>query len=693
VNKLRFSWAAISLLAPVLIICALCPGPSAYSQSPALPSPTAANVQVGFITTLTGQPVSSMENVVLNIANVRINPRPTGTGTPPAENNGKWVIIPVPSGTPTSSSPGDVQLDVVAGESQLQVFNTQGVRNEKFKTVEVVFDTGVPGFIVPTCPASAGGDIEGCIKVPIQLQNSSTPISYELTGTLDTKQNTTVLLPIQLNMNIVSTPSAAGQPYIVQVSAAEPTNAGEFYATVSGTIKGGTNGNSTQKHIPNLAVTAEITGTNTIVASVPVRKGNYSLFLPAAADIGTLYDFYVSGGTSTFAAERGIDGARLFPDATSSQGFTVKGGQTLGGFDGLITDGCTTRPIVGATVQILEAPTGDSSSCMTSPQECVSVGTAVSDDNGNYPLPGSVTAPAPFIKIPIGSPSPITYVLEVGAPGYDTQFVEGSATLGGASGSVAAGKCPPAGTSSPGANGSCNFVLTTAYVGGTVNLAAAAPPGTNTTVQVVAENTGTNDLVSALSSPIVIVGGQTSLNFSLNVPTHAFNQPKVPQSYDLFAVAQDLYQGGTDPFPGHTIIAQSSITGPNPPTACATMIPTGLFSQAMECSGHGSIVGIVSVPTPDSGTAVELIKDGVELTQAPVGPPTPAPSVGNTYSFCAPPDTYTVQRLEQGVAMGTPANVGMMGTPIPISTPCPSTCFSGAGTCPGICANTTGPAL
>ncbi|MGO9602919.1 MAG: hypothetical protein ACLQAT_05860 [Candidatus Binataceae bacterium] len=690
-NKLRFPWAALSLLAPILIICALCLGPSACSNSSSgaapVPSPTAANVQVGFITTLTGQPVSNMQSVVLNVANVRINPLPSGTGTPPPATNGKWVIIPVPSGTPTSSSPGDVPLDMVAGESQLQTFNTQGVKSAKYKTVEVVLDTGVPGFIIPTCPAGGSGNIEGCIKIPIQLENASTPLQYQLTEPLQTKQNTTSLLPIQLNMNIVATPSAAGQPYTVQVSAAEPTNASDFFATVTGTITGA-NGNTNSKKIPHLAVSAELSGTNTLVASVPVRKGAYSLFLPAAADIGTLYDLYVSGGTSTFAAERQV---RLVPNATTTATFTVKGGQTLGGFDGLITDGCTTRPIVGATVQILQVPpTGDSTVCMTTPEQCVSVGTAVSDDSGNYPVAGTLTAPAPFTKIPIGSPT-TTYVLEVGAPGYDTQFVEGSATAAGASGTLTAGKCPPASAPSPGANGSCNFVLTTAYVAGNVSLAAAAPPGTKTTVQVVAENTGTNDLISALSSPVVIAGGQTSFGFSLNIPTHAFNQPTVAQSYDLFAEAQDLYQGGTDPFTGHTVIVQSNVAGPNPPTACATIAPAGLFSQAMECSGHGSIVGTAA--SPNSGTAAELIKDGVQLTQAPVGPPTPAPSIGNTYNFCAPPDTYTVQRLEQGSPVGTPANVGSMATPMTISTPCPSTCFNGTGTCPGICANTIGPSL
>jgi hypothetical protein len=84
-----------------------------------------------------------------------------------------------------------------------------------------------------------------------------------------------------------------------------------------------------------------------------------------------------------------------------------------------------------------------------------------------------------------------------------------------------------------------------------LNLTAAQPPGTSTTVQVVAENTGTKDLVSALTTPLTIPGGSTTLGFTLNVPTHAFNSSSA-QNFDVFAEAQDLYLGGSDPFPGHS---------------------------------------------------------------------------------------------------------------------------------------------
>jgi hypothetical protein len=111
----------------------------------------------------------------------------------------------------------------------------------------------------------------------------------------------------------------------------------------------------------------------------------------------------------------------------------------------------------------------------------------------------------------------------------------------------------------------------------------------------------------------------------------------------------------------------------------------------MDCAGHGSITG--SVVNPHSATTVELLKNNVALTSVAGGVPSPAPSPDNTYLFCAPPDTYNVQRVEQGTPVGTPTAVGTMATPIATSTPCPSTCFTGANSCPGICGTTFGPTL
>lgn len=707
-NKLRLSWAALSLLAPILTFCALCFGPAACSSngsSAPLPSPTNANVQVAFITTLTASsslPTSflqTLQSFVVNVTGVRMNPLPNNSKTAtPNETSGKWVGIPVPSATASGSGSGVVPIDVIGGQSEMQVFNTLGVNAQKFTTIEVVLDTTQPGYVVPQC---AGGNLEGCVRYPVQLQNPNTPLQFqfpyqEKDGQFQTVEQQTKLLPIQLNANVMSTPSGPGQPYIVDLAIANPASIIDSYiGTITGTVKGGKG--AATKQGQHLHVTAELAGTNTIVttSNVDTGTGEYTLFLPASAVTGTLYDLYVSGSNTTIAAQRGInpntpEALMPSPAATATVDFTVKGSQPIGGFSGQITDSCTTLPITGATVQILVPNVADESiDCSVTPSECISVATGSSDSGGNYPIPGNQFAPVPFQQIPIGSPT-ATYVLEISAPGYDTLFMDGTAAQGGAGAGVAAGHCftPTAVPSATPSNGTCSFALTTAYMQGTVHLTAAQPPGTTTTVQVIAEDTGTNNLVTALTTPLTIAGGGTSLGFTLNVPSHVFNGTGA-QNLDVFAVAQDLYQGGPDPFPGHTIIVQQNV--PGPPTACAVVTP-GLFSETMDCVGHASIAG-TAASNPNNETTIELSKNGVALTDSPVTIVAPSMQATAAYNFCIPPDNYTLQRFEAGTPTGSPMAVGPMATPAPITTPCPSTCFNGSGTCPGICQGTLGPTM
>ena len=703
-NKLRFSWAALSLLPPILMFAALCVGPAGCgggggsSSSSSTPSPIAANVQVAFISNFAAAS-SGFQNFFLNVVGVRMNPRPNASNTAtPSESNGKWVDIGAPTATSTGSSSGEVPIDVLGGLSQLQVFNTSAVPSEKFTTIEVVLDTTNPGFIVPQC--AGGGNLEGCVRFPIQLENPGNPLRFlfPVDQQFQTVLHETKQLPILLSASVVSTPSGPAQPYLVNLGVSNPSNIGAYIGTITGTVTGA-KGNSGQTG-ERLRVTAELAGTNTIVATSDILNGTYTLFLPAAARIGTLYDLYVSGGSTTIVAQRGVStstNAPLFPSpsATATVNLTVAGAQTLGGFSGQVTDACTTLPIVGATVQILKPPGSSSVDCAQSPAQCISVATAITGASGVYPLPSTNPLfPPSFQQVPIGSPT-ATYVLQISASGYDTLFMNGTAALGGGTSGVAAGHCStpissPTSTATP-ANATCSFALTTAYLQGTLNLTAAQPPGTATTVQVVAENTGTNDLVSALTTPLSIPGGSTSLGFTLNVPTHAFNSSSA-QNFDVFAEAQDLYLGGSDPFPGHTILVQHNVGGP--PTACATVsaATSGLFGETMDCVGHGSIAGIAA-NNPDAGTSIELSKGGVAITNEAVALLAPTATASAAYSFCIPPDSYNLQRFEQGSPVGATVAVGPMATPMPTNSPCPSTCFNGSGTCPGICSSTAGPTM
>lgn len=692
-KKLSLSWSALSLIAPALIVSFLLIGSvfqsyrrTGLASSTPTAGPTSGNVQVGFVTTITGQPPSGLQNIFLNVVAVRINPKPKPGAKNqgiPGEGDANWRAIPVPAGVGIglNGKPGDLQIDMIAGQSKYQTFNTAKVRPNQYSAVEVVLDTAVPGSIVPIC-SSGGGAIEGCFAYPMVLQNPGNQISFVASNQIVVGKNTLTQLPLELNLDIVSKPNGPGGAYVVNVTTGPaPGNASQFLANVTGSVSPA-QGNATVKNtIRHLQVAAENVGTSTIVATADVDDaGNYTMFLPASADLGTLYDFFVSGGAATFEAARGVPGSTgglVFPGQSYTLNFTnVNGNQTLGTIGGQITNGCPGgAPLPGATLEILQAPDNNlSANCATSPSQCVSVAFATSDNGGRYPLPGTFQSPAYFNNVPeVGS----DYTVLVTAPGYDSQIVQAQPS-GGTSGTHG-------GTCSGGSSSNCDFGLTTSYISGSLSLTAAPPSSNSVDVQVFAEQSGTNNLLSALPMPLLFPAGQATMAFTINVPS------QVP-SVDLFASAADLFMGVTDPYPGHTIVTQAAVPVPS---ACTTA-SIAPFDEQMDCTGHGSIAG--TVQNPDSGTTVELSKNNVQLMQAAVGPATPAPSVGNTYAFCVPPDSfYRVQRLEQGSPVAS-ASVTAMATPQATSSPCPTTCFNKDSTsknpsCPGLCGTTIQPPL
>jgi len=496
-----------------------------------------------------------------------------------------------------------------------------------------------------------------------------------------TAKNQLTQLPLQLNLAIVSKPTGPGAPYVVNVTAAPaPNNASQFLASVSGSVGPASSNINSRNTIRHLEVAAELAGTTNIVATSEVNgNGQYTLFLPAAADLGTLYDFFVSGGAATFEAARGVPGSTgglMFPGQAYTQNFTnVVGDQTLGTIGGQITDFCTSNPatpIPGATLEILQAPDGSTADCATTPSACVSVAFANSDNGGRYPLPGTFQEPNYFNNVPVLA---TPYTIQISAPGYDSQIIQ-AVPSGGTSGTHG-GTCP----SSKEAGQACDFAMTTSYITGNVILTAAPLTSNSADVQVFAEQSGTNNLLSALAVPLLFKTNQKMMPYTINVPSQI-------ASFDLFASAADLFDGQPDPYPGHSIVVQKGV--PNASAACETA--TAPDFPMMDCTGHGSIVG--TAQNPDSATTVELLKDGVALMQSAVGPATPAPSVGNTWSFCAPPDSYSVQRLEQGVPTNSPVVVAPMATPMPTNSPCPTTCFIEGNVspsnamCPGLCGTT-----
>jgi hypothetical protein len=138
-------------------------------------------------------------------------------------------------------------------------------------------------------------------------------------------------------------------------------------------------------------------------------------------------------------------------------------------------------------------------------------------------------------------------------------------------------------------------------------------------------------------------------------------------------------------------------------------------NQVISCVGHGSIIG--NVANADLGASVVLEKldpegptndNEVQITSSLVQNQSPTDSdATNRYSFCAPADTYQVQKFQipspvptvvpsaspTAVPEGTPVAVTIppppdAGGPSPTPTPaikCPTSCSHPDGTCPGIC--------
>ena len=413
--------------------------------------------------------------------------------------------------------------------------------------------------------------------------------------------------------------------------------------------------------LTNTTVTAEYAGTNQIVATTHLLSdGTFSLNLPAlAAPSSTLYDIYVSGNGAYVVRSR----VAVSQGTTTPLGTLVVPSSTLGSISGTIADGCEGTAVEGATLKLLVPDTtvpGGAPTCdligtpPVIPSNCVVVATAATDDQGRYPLSGT-----PFTNVPVTPPPGVShYDLKISAPGYNTTVPQ-----------VAAGSfsCP----TSRFAN-SCSFSLEHGYLTGLTQLSSPDGSGKPLNAMVMAEDSGTNQIENfALST---IPGGATSGIFTMAVPDAAPSSDAIPVgNFDVFASAQDLFQGLPQQNSGHLIGTAASVGAPA--ADCSTLtIPT---LSPMDCAGLGSMFGSVANANP-STTSVRLSKDGVQIMKTE--PNSILPGADN-YNFCAPSDNYVLTHYESGVAK---SSVGIsLARPVLVSAPCASICQDGnpVGTC------------
>jgi hypothetical protein len=661
-----------------MIIGLLLPFGCGSNSGPTRPSPqpTLGLIEVGLVQGPSNSLASSAayQNVLLNLISIRLNTAKNATSANP-----NWIVIPAPTGVgqpvpgviSTAFSAGgsffnvisnpytnpgrsELQIDLNNLQNTVQLFNTAQVPAQIYKTVQVVIDPNIPGNIIPNCANKFPPPIEGCITYPLKLGPS--PAALATTTVINVAQHTLTNLVVQLTPGTITPPSGNGGPYSfspqISVVANGSNGANPLMALVAGKVTG----------IPpstHARVTAEVSGTGNIVASVTAMSdGNYSMQLPVDPD-GTSYDFFAAGNGTSYDIQQGVQLTRGI--IASLPDFTVTAKQTgavSGVVSGTIGNNCNPSPLGAVTLEILTSSNGSDCTTVPTPASCVVVASTATDAAGHYPSPGNNRSSQPFSVLPAATAG--TYALRVSAAGYDTV----TTAIDNSAGPVT---CP----SEP--NSKCSFNLTTALITGTVSI-SPPPPGTSAQIQVFAENVGTNDIVGALPFPLQIPSCSNSTSctasFQLNVP-------QSPGTYDVFAASSDLYNGVPDQFTGHVFSTLPSVAA-NPSCPASS---GGITIPILSCAGHGSMSSSVN-PTFDIGTTVRLLKNGVQVEQSPVGPS--GSSNAGAFSFCAPVDGYTIQRWEGNAAASAQVPV-TLPAPAPTASPCPL--CSNSGGCPGNCEN------
>ncbi len=594
------------------------------SSSTPTPTPTQGTVVVGFV----DSPFSGFQQILFNVVAVRINPNGDLTI---AEDDPNWKRISV---APGLGAQGELQIDLNLLQNQAQLFGRRGVAAQEYRQAELELDQNTPGILTPNCP-QAPTLAEGCMRYPFQLE-SLNPLRTNIA--LQIGHGGVAPLVLDINPGAVKPPARTGGFYTINPSITVSI-ASQYLGEVSGKVSG--------VPIQGAAIKAELHGTGDPIASAPVKNdGTYVLELPAQ-DVGSSYDIFARGDGVLFSAASGV---MVMRGAQITQDFSVATAQTAF-IAGVIKDAQTGLGISGATINLLAPPAGQSFDCQSTPSKCVIVAKGTTDDVGNYPLSGNISHPAFFNEVPLG-----TYTLQVTAAGYDNVV----ATVPVNTESTEA-VCGPPGTTTY----DCSFNLNSTTISGNVSVAPGPAPGADVQVLVMAEDSGTNNLENVTMT--TIPGGATSAPFTLNVPTSV-------AGFDLFSSAVDFYNGRPSPFPGHQIEVLSNVPGG----------ATNQNFPALDCMGHGSLTGEVAV-TPDSGTTVVLSKGNVQLMETGVG--ASMSSNAGQFSFCAPPDTYTLQRYEDGAPASAPTAV-TVAAPAATSSPCPGICGFASGQCAGICNNT-----
>lgn len=663
------------LLAPVLITLALIftehPRCAAAAKNPG-PNGT---LEIGFLGSITTPSPSTLlfQRVLLNVVAVRLNPSndPNVPDTDPG-----WIAVSVPPGLGRINALGaittnvnfggffglngttfaiglgrsEVQLDLNVLQQNVELFNGAQIPAQTYNQIQLVVDQDNPGNLVPVC-GSGSPRGEGCITYKGSLLKPG--VNPRTTSRINLARNGFAPLMLNVAVNIpAGAPTSSTNAVVIDPTISVIPNSVSGISPVLAGVSGAVSNPATTGE----AVTAEIHGTNQIVATVNTQlNGNYVFALPSALPNGTTYDFYASGKDRSIAVNSSQPA--LARGTFTNINFTEANAKPAS-LAGRVKDTCNGTPIQAATLQLLEVdPAFGGADCTTDPPtHCVVVASASTDEVGHYPLPGrGKSQPAPFHTIPLTG----SYTLKVSAAGYNP--VTQAVTVSGK-----ALTCPGL------PNNACDFNLERGEIDGTVTL-NSTNTGPPLDLMVMAEDSGKNR-IEGVAMATVPTSSKTG-PFKMFVPDNV-------SPLDFFAAAEDLFGANPQKDTGHTIAVESGVLGP---AKCAVS-PTAVALTGFDCVGHGSIAG--AAPGSDQNTTIILSKAGVELMQSSVGPP--GSNEAGQFAFCVPPEPppgYTLQRVN-GASPGSSAMV-TPAVPTSIPTPCSGICGGTSSTCL-LCTGTAG---
>ncbi|MGD0075497.1 MAG: carboxypeptidase regulatory-like domain-containing protein [Candidatus Binataceae bacterium] len=676
---------ALVLLPPVVLILAFmalplgCGGGGGAGPTPV---PSQGTVQIGLTNSSSTYALASgFQNVLMNITSVRLNP---SASLDISESDPNWIAITAPPGV---GAIGDLQVDLTQLQGNTKFFNSGVVTAQRYYQVELVINAVDPGTVVPLC--GGGSPIsEGCIAYLLQLDPAPpTVLRYISPAPITVSPNGVVPVVVDIGAGIpepAATATSAGSGFsgssytyfysvAPNVTQASSTN---NMVTVTGLVTLNAAA-GTKKLNSGLTVSAELSGTDTVIETVPVLSastspnpctaggnGCFTMNLPASSLTGgTAYDFYMSPVASLYYT---ISNVILTAGNNVTQTFVETSSIKAGTISGVITTKAFGNPLQGVTVDLLATPNAEATPGGPS---SVVIGTSYTDGKGSFT----------FAAVPAGG-----YSLKISLAGFDT-----------ISEPVTVATSSTVTCTSPSPKGTCNYTMTNNPISGTVSI--DAPTTHQLSVLIVAEDTGTNNLEGV--QMVTIPPGSSGVPFTISVPSGAVPSPvpspvPTPLKLDLIASTQDSFEGAApNSNSGHSIAVLSGVSPGQ----------TNVSLETMHCTGHGSISGGVgTVTAPTSGTTVLLSQQDpttdhwVAIAESSVESVTTG--VPGYFTFCEPPPPsgsrpYQVQRLEYGVAQGSPISVGVMNTPVPwaAATPCPI--CSNASSCPGFCTNTGGVSL